>query len=142
MQAVAHVAKAKLPVENSIMECFGFCTASTYALKPLFEMLRTQYKATLYRDVIHVEWQLDDQSIDFFFFSFGTAVSWGADRKTSLNFIQQIKPYEDQPYEDFENSDECTYRSDEFTYIYAKTTNLPKLLMMKFVYQITILFPS
>lgn len=106
------------------MECFGFCTASAYSLKPLFEMLRTKYKAALYRDVIHVEWLDNGQVIDFFFFSYGAAVSWGADRQTSLEFIQQIKPYEMHPYEDFENSDESTYKSDEFTFVYA-TDNQP-----------------
>ncbi len=110
-----------------MMECFGFCTASTYALKPLFEMLRTKYKATLYRDVIHVEWLHKEQIVDFFFISFGAAVSWGADRETSLEFIKQIKPYENQPYEGFE-SDECTYRSDEFTYIYANENQPAKIV--------------
>lgn len=93
------------------MECFAFCTASSYRLKPLYEWLRTRYKANLYRDVIHVEYPINNETVDFFLFSYGAIVSWGIDKTDSLKWIKEIKPFEEQSREEFE--------SDEFTFFYG-----------------------
>lgn len=37
------------------MDCLAFCVADSYRLKPLLEAMRSRYKTTLYRDVVHVE---------------------------------------------------------------------------------------
>jgi uncharacterized Rmd1/YagE family protein len=93
------------------MDCFAFCTASSYRLKPLFEMLRARYKATLYRDVIHVEYSHNNDTVDFFLFSYGAVVSWGIDKAGCLEWIKEIRAFEEQPYKEYE--------SDVFTYFYG-----------------------
>lgn len=90
------------------MECFAFCTAAAYNLKPLFEAMRMGYKSIFHRDVVHVEYTHNGQTVDFFFFSFGAVVSWGIGKEDSLKFVSEIKPFETEPNKEIE--------TDEFTY--------------------------
>lgn len=96
--------------ERSLMDCFAFCTASSYALKPLYEFLRTTYSSTYYRDLIHIE-LTEPQNVDIFFFSFGAMVTWGTSKEQTTEFLKQIAPFEQQPNEELE--------IDEFTYFYG-----------------------
>lgn len=87
------------------MECFAYCTASLYQIKPLFDDLKLKHKATLYRDVIHLE--LTEGHL--FIFPYGACVFWGLSK--DLQVLQQLKPFEMEPLE------ECEV--DEFSYVYG-----------------------
>lgn len=92
------------------MDCFAFCSATSYMVKPLFESLKTRFKATLYRDVIHIEVVHKNQNGDIFFFSYGAIVCWNMPKEAALEFLNEARPYENQRYEEIE--------TDEFTYLY------------------------
>ncbi|MBA3956941.1 MAG: RMD1 family protein [Parachlamydiaceae bacterium] len=92
------------------MDCLSFCTATSYQIKPLFESLRHRYKATLYRDVVHIEVPLKGRNGDVFYFSYGSVVCWNMSREVALPFLEEVRPFETQRYDEIE--------TDEFTYIY------------------------
>jgi len=99
------------------MDCFALCTATSYRLKPLYESLRQNYKATLYRDAIHVEYAHNDLKSDVFFFSYGCIVCWGMPREDGVKqFPALIKDFEHQKLDEME--------TDEFTYLYGDTARI------------------
>ena len=113
--------------------------------------MRNRYKATLYRDVVHIELptsfpisaaylahrntqieipisRLEDQSVHLptdnltdsvahvFCFPYGAAVFWGLTKDQTLAFLDELKRFEEQRYEDLE--------TDEFTYVYGNTSKI------------------
>lgn len=95
------------------MDCRAYCTASAYKMKPLYEELRHHYKATNYRDVIHIEVKHDGLSGNVFLFSFGATVYWGIPKDKELAIIDSLQKFSENPLQEFE--------TDEFTYIYGET---------------------
>lgn len=85
------------------MECYAYCTASLYQIKPLFDALKSKYKTTLYRDVVHIELEGD-----LFIFPYGACVFWGVSKES---IPQILKPFEVQPLEERE--------VDEFSFFYG-----------------------
>lgn len=98
------------------MECFAFCTATSYQLRPLFEAFKERFRTTSYRDVIHLEVPLQHSYGDAFFFSYGAAVFWNISKETAFKFLEEVKPYEVQPNEEVE--------IDEVTYIYSQSAKI------------------
>lgn len=99
------------------MDCCAFCTASTYLIKPLYEVMRVTYKTALYRDVVHVTIEKDSFSCDVFFFSYGVTVFWGVDKETGLRIIkEEVSSFEQQKSHDIE--------TDIFTYNYGDTIKI------------------
>lgn len=98
------------------MDCIAFCTATSYQLKPLFETLRGLFKATLYRDVLHVEIPSPNGVIDTFYFSYGATVCWNTAKESARPLLSEVKPFEVQPNEEIE--------TDEFTYVYGQTAKI------------------
>lgn len=99
------------------MDCFPFCTATSYRIKPLFESLKTRFKATLYRDVVHLE--VGDTSVEpghVFYFSYGAIVCWNLSREGIQTFLEEVRPFEHQRSEEIE--------TDEFTYIHDTTAKI------------------
>jgi uncharacterized Rmd1/YagE family protein len=94
------------------MECFAFCTATSYQIKQLFESLRSRFKTTLFRDVIYVEVPLFEEQPQghLFYFSYGAVVCWNLNKEHALRFVEEARPFETLRYEEIE--------IDEFTYIY------------------------
>jgi uncharacterized Rmd1/YagE family protein len=100
------------------MDCRAYCTASSYAIKPLYEYLKDRFRTTLYRDVIHIEIpHPPDQVADVFFFSYGTQVCWGLDQNQSQQFLQEVKAFQHQPLED-------EIEIDEFTFVFGDTPKI------------------
>lgn len=95
------------------MDCRAYCTASAYKMKPLFEALRTDYKATNFRDAIHVEVRTNGLSGEVFIFSFGATVCWGIPKEKEQALIDFVYPFSEHPLVEVE--------TDEFTYIYGET---------------------
>src|SRR4029077_12497296 len=85
----------------------------------LFESLRHRFKSTLYRDVIHIEVPTLNQIGDVFYFPYGAVVCWNISKETSLQFLEETRPFESQRYDEIE--------TDEFTYIYDANTP-PKIV--------------
>ena len=99
------------------MDCFAFCTASAYRIKPLYESLRTRYKATLFRDAIHIEVPTGQGTThDVFYFAYGAAVSWGLTKENSLRLLEEIR--------DFEHLHSDEIETDEFTFVYGDTSKI------------------
>lgn len=98
------------------MECFAFCTATAYRIKPFYDVIRSRFKATLYRDVVHVERPMAERTADIFFFPFGVAVFWGMPRNEALVFLEEIKSFETETLEDIE--------TDEFTYVHGEHSRI------------------
>lgn len=94
------------------MECYGFCTAQTYAIKTLYEVMRVKYKAALYHDAVHVAIEQGENSWDAFFFNYGAAVFWGVDEPTAQRFMHEhLTPFQEGAPVDLE--------TDQFTYQYG-----------------------
>jgi len=93
------------------MDCRAYCTAASYKIKPLFEVLSTNYKATLYRDVIHVETEFNGASGDVFFFPYGSVVFWGFPEEEELKLLDDVRDLREQPLDEIEK--------DEFTFLYG-----------------------
>lgn len=93
------------------MDCFAFCTATTYRIRPLYEALRNRYKAAMYRDVLHIELATKESTSDLFFFPYGVLATWGLPKEHAMTFLEEVKPFEHQHYDEIE--------TDEFTFIYG-----------------------
>lgn len=94
------------------MECFAYCTASLYQIKPLFDELKSQYKAALYRDVIHLE--LVEGNL--FLFPYGAAVFWGILKESASLILKQFASFAVEPLEENE--------IDEFSYVYGDSAKV------------------
>jgi uncharacterized Rmd1/YagE family protein len=98
------------------MNCNAYCTADTYLIKPLYEFLRTKYRANVTRDVIHIEVPHEERVGDFFFFPYGVAISWGLDKTVDRRLLDEIQEFENEPGSEFE--------IDEFTFVYGETAKV------------------
>jgi uncharacterized Rmd1/YagE family protein len=99
------------------MDCCALCTATSYAIKPLYEAMRISYKSALYRDVIHTVIEREDFSCDAFFFPYGVSIFWGVNIDKGLQIVKdEIAPFEQQHLEEPEK--------DTFTYIYGDTAKV------------------
>lgn len=100
------------------MDCRAFCTAASYKIKPFFDQVRHRFKATSYKDAIHLEVPIPGLPHgDVFFFSYGVVVCWGVSKEIELDMLKLVQPYEDKDGSEIE--------TDEFTYVYGET---PKIL--------------
>lgn len=96
------------------MNCFAYCTASSYQIKAFYDQLKPMH-ATLYRDVIHVP--VPGITIgDVFYFSYGVTVCWGLEAEQCLAFLEQVKAFEEQSSEEIEK--------DEFTFTFGETPKI------------------
>lgn len=111
------------------METFAYCTAASYQLKPLYEMLRSLYKSSLYRDVIHIEVPTPGLTGDAFFYAYGTFVSWGLSKENTLQFREMIRTYENLPVDEFE-TDEFTFQFGEIAKVEEDDITLPNADML------------
>ncbi|HEV8051635.1 MAG TPA: RMD1 family protein, partial [Parachlamydiaceae bacterium] len=107
------------------MDCCAICTAASYNFKPLYEVMRVTYKATLYRDVVYLAMVKDNVPFDAFFFSYGVTVFWGIDKETGLKIINdEIAPFEYQKSTDLE-TDVFTYHYGDAIKIFEDVITLP-----------------
>lgn len=98
------------------MDCWAFCSATSYKIKNLQEDLKSRWKTTLYRDALHVEIPISGGTADAFYFSYGALVVWGCPRDQALEFLEFTRDYEHQHSEETE--------ADEFTYVYGEITKI------------------
>lgn len=103
---LANMPNNSLQIESTVdaKRFVGYSTATSYLLKQLFEAFKVQHKATLLKDLVHVEFgktESDDVRV-VFFFSYGVTVFWGFEEKEELSILKEIKPFEVQPMEQYE----------------------------------------
>ena len=94
------------------MDCLAYCTAGAYQIKPLFEHARARFKATLFREVLHVEIPLLDGAGDLFCFPYGASVFWGIPAPDTLEILHELQPFEKLKLDEIE--------TDEFTFNYGE----------------------
>src|SRR5687768_9805603 len=90
------------------MDCYAYCTANAYLIKPLFEHFRSRYKTSLFREALHVE-ITDNQHI--FFFPYGACVFWGLTTERIAEILNEIEPFESGKLDEIE--------IDVFNYTYG-----------------------
>lgn len=98
------------------MDCRAYCTASSYQIKPLYEQVKSLAKASLYRDVIHVSVQNQEEQGDVFYFPYGVTICWGLPFQVCQLYLEQVKSFEHQPVDEIE--------TDEFTFILGDTPKI------------------
>jgi uncharacterized Rmd1/YagE family protein len=95
------------------MECYAFCTAASYSIKPLFEHLKQHYESERHRDVVYVRIKSHaHQAGDVFFFPYGAIVSWGLSKEEVKALILEVKSYEHSSLDQME-IDEFTFNTGE-----------------------------
>jgi uncharacterized Rmd1/YagE family protein len=90
------------------MDCCAFCNAAAYKIKPFKEDIQSRFKATLYRDLVHIEIPVNGYTCDVFYFAYGSMVCWGVSKEHGLKFLDLIKDFSDKPVDEIE--------ADEFIY--------------------------
>lgn len=78
-------------LKNKLMRCVAYCTANAYDLPALANIKRKGFISRLSKDVLHLS--SVDTPVDLFFFSHGTFVSWGLQRKQELVWLEKLKSY-------------------------------------------------
>jgi uncharacterized Rmd1/YagE family protein len=106
------------------MDCFAFCSAASYRIKPLYDSLRGRFKTTLYRDVVHIEIPNHDEVSDVFFFSYGVTVGWGLSKVQLIKMMEEVRGFEHQRHEEME-TDEFTFRYGDIHKIVEDAITLP-----------------
>ncbi len=98
------------------MDCRAYCSASSFRSKQIYEFLKGRYRATMYREVLHLEIATNGSVGHVFYFPYGSIVSWGVPKEKETQLLQEIRPFEDQHTEELE--------TDEFTYVYGDTPKI------------------
>lgn len=98
------------------MDCYAYCIASAYQIKPLYQSLREKYQTMLYRDVVHLSIPLGGKMGDVFYFPYGACVCWGLNRTECQFYLDLAKEFEDRPLGDL--------YTDEFTYVFGEIAKI------------------
>ncbi len=102
---------------RSFMRCVSFCTAESYDLRGLASSFKRKgYLTRLSRDVLHVA--STKKSADIFFFSHGSFVCWGFNKRQELKWVEYVNDFSHNVLNHVE-SDHFCYRLDEETSIDA-----------------------
>ncbi len=97
---------------RSFMRCVSFCTAGSYDLRGLANSFKRKgYLTRLSRDVLHVV-SNKRQTADLFFFSHGSFVCWGFNKRQELKWVEYVKDFALNPLATIE-SDHFCYRLGE-----------------------------
>ena len=79
------------------MRCTSYCTAGSYQMKELVEMLASKgLEPKYFDDVVHVqkEYGKSNPVVDIFYFPFGCMTIWGAEESAEKDLVTQIKKLE------------------------------------------------
>lgn len=93
------------------MRCTGFCTAASYDIAGLFQVMGHRGPVQLHRDALHFQLREDKRTRgDIFYFAYGAVVFWGFTREEEKEFLNEVKKFERDP---------VLHTEDEFTFIYG-----------------------
>lgn len=100
---------------RSFMRCVSFCTAESYDLRSLANSFKRKgYFIHLSRDVLHVA--NHKKLADIFFFSHGSFVCWGFNKRQELKWVDYVK--------DFARNTLAHAESDHFCYGLGEETTI------------------
>ncbi|HSW69846.1 MAG TPA: RMD1 family protein [Gammaproteobacteria bacterium] len=100
---------------RSFMRCVSFCTAESYDLRELANSFKRKgFIHRLSRDVLHVA--STKKSADIFFFSHGSFVCWGFNKRQELKWVEYVK--------DFARNILSRVESDHFCYWLGEETSI------------------
>jgi len=98
------------------MRCTGFCTAASYDLAGLFQMLGPRGTVQLHREALHFQIREDKRTRgDIFYFSYGAVVFWGFSRDEEKEYLDELKKFERDP---------VLHSEDEFTFVFGDTMKI------------------
>jgi len=72
--------------------CSAWCVAENFSFGSLKETLSSQYRCSMYRDVLHIN---DHDRGDAFIFSYGVLVVWGMTLESMEVLFKKTKPFEE-----------------------------------------------
>ncbi len=99
------------------MRCTVYCTAASYDIPALFQLLQSQGLAQLFRDCVHLFIKEERKPKgDIFCFIYGCVVFWGLSEKEELEFLHSIKPVEQNPLVKFD--------MDEFSFVHGENMHI------------------
>lgn len=79
------------------MRCTSYCSASSYKMNELVEMLVKEGSEPKYfDDVVHIQKDISNSKakIDIFYFPYGSTVIWGAEEIQEVAILDDLKPFE------------------------------------------------
>lgn len=98
------------------MRCTGFCTAASYDIAGLFQVMGHRGAVQLHRDALHFQLREDKRTRgDIFYFAYGAVVFWGFTREEEKEFLNEVKKFERDP---------VLHTEDEFTFVYGDTMKI------------------
>lgn len=99
------------PIGSCFMRCAGYCTAASYDISRLFQMLGKLGPVQLYKDTLHFQAR-EDKKVrgDVFYFSYGAVVFWSFSSEEERQLLSDLREFEKDPKSRTE---------DEFTYVYG-----------------------
>ncbi len=99
---------------RSYMRCVSFCTAESYDLRGLVNAFKRKgYLTRLSRDVLHVS--NNKKRGDIFFFSHGSFVCWGFNKRQELKWVEYVKEFSHNTLERIESDHFCYKLGEETT---------------------------
>lgn len=103
-----------------LMRCSSYCTASSYEIDKLAAFLREkQLDPKFYDDVIHIERQDEGGNGHAFFFPYGCVVFWGLDLDLEGDFLDLLRAFSNDPRVSI-IQDECTFIYSDMTAIHEE----------------------
>ena len=104
------------------MRVVAYCTSTGFNINKLAAYLKSSYRATRIREVLHTHISFKQQTADkveseekggdVFFFPFGALVCWGLSEDQEQQILEEIRPFEQQRIDLLEE--------DVFYYIYGE----------------------
>lgn len=107
------------------MRCTGYCTASSYSINRLLFFLRESHYPTLYRDVLHIGVDLEDNRRgDVFYFPYGVTIFYGFSEEEEHKHLLLLKNFEEDPLP-IRDYDELSYTYGTAFKIHQDDITLP-----------------
>lgn len=95
---MSEIAISESEIETIASRCVAYCTATSYTLKRLQDAFKVHYKATSFRDVVHLDLtnslNPSEEVKDIFCFSYGVVVMWGLNEEEEQDFLLQLKEFQ------------------------------------------------
>lgn len=81
--------------------CVSYATATSYPIKDLGRVFRTDHKVSFFRDIIYVSYGDDAEGYEkgAFIFGYGTVVMWGLSSEEESEVLSTLKMHEEGAYD-------------------------------------------
>lgn len=111
--------------EILFMRCTAYCTATSYSINRLLFFLRESHYPTLYRDVLHINVESEENTTgDVFYFPYGVTIFFGLSEDEEHRFLLDLKNFEEDPLP-IREYDELSFSYDAAFKIHQDEITLP-----------------